>query len=30
VQDQKKSVQQLLDEAGISVSRFARFEVGAG
>ena len=30
VQDSKKTVKQLLDEAGISVSRFARFEVGAG
>jgi elongation factor Ts len=28
VQDQKKSVQQLLAAAGVSVSRFARFEVG--
>ena len=30
VQDSKKSVKQLLDEAGVSVSRFARFEVGSG
>jgi elongation factor Ts len=28
VQDQKKSVQQVLKEAGINVDRFARFEVG--
>jgi elongation factor Ts len=28
VTDQKKSVQQILDEAGITVSRFVRFEVG--
>jgi elongation factor Ts len=28
VQDNKKTVRQLLDEAGVSVSRFARFEVG--
>jgi elongation factor Ts len=28
VQDQKKSVQQVLNEAGLTVSRFARFEVG--
>ncbi|MDX6296946.1 MAG: elongation factor Ts [Nocardioidaceae bacterium] len=28
VQDSKRSVKALLDEAGVSVSRFARFEVG--
>jgi elongation factor Ts len=28
VQDNKKTVQQLLDEAGVTVTRFARFEVG--
>ena len=28
VQDQKKTVAQILKEAGISVSRFVRFEVG--
>jgi elongation factor Ts len=28
VTDQKKSVQQILNEAGITVSRFVRFEVG--
>jgi elongation factor Ts len=28
VQDQKKTVQQVLKEAGITVSRFVRFEVG--
>jgi elongation factor Ts len=28
VTDQKKSVKQILDEAGITVTRFARFEVG--
>jgi elongation factor Ts len=28
VQDSKKTVKALLDEAGITVSRFARFEVG--
>jgi elongation factor Ts len=28
VLDSKKSVQAVLDEAGISVTRFARFEVG--
>lgn len=28
VQDSKKSVQQVLSAAGVSVSRFARFEVG--
>ncbi len=30
VQDQKKTVKQLLDEAGVTVTRFARFEVGQG
>jgi elongation factor Ts len=29
VQDSKKTVQALLDDAGITVTRFARFEVGA-
>src|SRR5438477_511300 len=28
VQDQKKSVRQILGEAGITLSRFVRFEVG--
>jgi elongation factor Ts len=28
VQDQKKTVQQILKEAGVTVSRFVRFEVG--
>jgi elongation factor Ts len=28
VTDQKKTVRQLLDEAGITVTRFVRFEVG--
>jgi elongation factor Ts len=28
VQDQKKTVKQVLNEAGITVNRFARFEVG--
>ncbi|MFL6138006.1 MAG: translation elongation factor Ts [Frankiaceae bacterium] len=28
VQDTKRTVQQVLDEAGVTVSRFARFEVG--
>ena len=28
VQDQKKTVRQVLDEAGITVTRFVRFEVG--
>jgi elongation factor Ts len=28
VQDQKKTVQQVLGEAGVTVTRFARFEVG--
>ena len=30
VQDSKKSVKALLDDAGVTVRRFARFEVGAG
>ncbi len=30
VTDSKKSVQAVLDEAGITVTRFARFEVGQG
>jgi elongation factor Ts len=29
VQDSKKTVRQLLDAAGVTVTRFARFEVGA-
>ena len=29
VRDNKKSVKQVLDEAGVSLKRFARFEVGA-
>ena len=29
VQDSKKTVKTVLDEAGTAVSRFARFEVGA-
>jgi elongation factor Ts len=29
VQDSKKTVKALLDEAGVTVTRFARFEVGA-
>ena len=29
VRDNKKSVRQVLDEAGVSLTRFARFEVGA-
>ncbi|NHC44618.1 translation elongation factor Ts [Motilibacter aurantiacus] len=29
VQDSKKTVKQLLDEKGVTVKRFARFEVGA-
>ncbi len=29
VQDSKKTVKALLDEAGVTISRFARFEVGA-
>jgi elongation factor Ts len=28
VQDNKKTVQKVLDEAGVTVKRFARFEVG--
>jgi elongation factor Ts len=28
VQDSKKSVKALLDDAGVTVTRFARFEVG--
>jgi elongation factor Ts len=28
VQDNKKTVRQVLDEAGVTVSRFARFEIG--
>ena len=28
VQDSKKSVQAVLDQAGVTVKRFARFEVG--
>ncbi len=28
VQDSKKSVKAVLDEAGVSVKRFARFEIG--
>jgi elongation factor Ts len=28
VQDSKKTVRQVLDEAGVTVRRFARFEVG--
>jgi elongation factor Ts len=28
VQDQKKTVQQVLSDAGVTVTRFARFEVG--
>ena len=28
VQDQKKTVKPVLDEAGVTVTRFARFEVG--
>jgi elongation factor Ts len=30
VQDNKKTVKALLDEAGVTVKRFARFEVGQG
>lgn len=30
VKDGKKSVKALLDDAGVTVTRFARFEVGAG
>jgi elongation factor Ts len=29
VQESKKSVKAVLDEAGVTVKRFARFEVGA-
>jgi elongation factor Ts len=29
VQDSKKTVRQLLEGAGVTVTRFARFEVGA-
>ena len=29
VVDSKKSVKAVLDEAGVSVTRFARFEIGA-
>jgi elongation factor Ts len=29
VQDSKKNVKAVLDEAGVSIKRFARFEVGA-
>jgi translation elongation factor EF-Ts len=28
VQDSKKSVGKILEEAGVTVTRFARFEVG--
>jgi elongation factor Ts len=28
VSDNKKTVKQLLDEAGVTVTRFVRFEVG--
>jgi elongation factor Ts len=28
VQDSKKSVKAVLDDAGVTVNRFARFEVG--
>jgi len=30
VQDSKKNVKAVLDDAGVTVRRFARFEVGAG
>ena len=30
VQDSKKSVKAVLDDAGVTVTRFARFEVGQG
>jgi elongation factor Ts len=30
VQDNKKTVQKVLEEAGVTVTRFARFEVGQG
>ena len=29
VQDSKKTVKAVLDEAGVTVTRFERFEVGA-
>jgi elongation factor Ts len=29
VQESKKTVKAVLDEAGVTVKRFARFEVGA-
>jgi elongation factor Ts len=29
VRDNKKTVKQVLDEAGVTLKRFARFEVGA-
>jgi elongation factor Ts len=29
VQDSKKTVRQVLDDAGVTVTKFARFEVGA-
>ena len=29
VQDSKKSVKAILDEAGVTIKRFVRFEVGA-
>jgi elongation factor Ts len=28
VQDSKKTVKAVLDEAGVTVKRFARFEIG--
>ena len=30
VQDSKRAVKAVLDDAGVTVRRFARFEVGAG
>jgi elongation factor Ts len=30
VREDKKTVRQVLDEAGVTISRFAHFEVGAG
>jgi elongation factor Ts len=30
VQDNKKTVKALLDDAGVTITRFARFEVGEG
>lgn len=30
VQDSKKSVKELLDESGVTITRFSRFEVGQG